>query len=426
MVPKTGMELAFWVFVILILLFLFWAVVIFWRSYRDPRWRVFDYNSRQASEGDIYNVAEVPAVRAVRLAGRRRLRFAFTPDIPAASWKVFAGEDRRLIFEGTHPEIPFSDEPVTETYLLEPQGVSLNREIAIRISFYPKERYEVSGLSWPDNYYTPDASVPFSLKRPWSADAWVGLPEDDPDLVEARRILGDAVDMQAPALDRLAQVFGFVMGKIHSSGGTPSDEMQDASPLKTYTMLTEGTGKGWCENRALVFYLFANAAGVKTRLVDIAGKFGPLKLTGHYFCESWIPERTAWCFVDPQSNVAYLTGADGRLFNTLDLKRLIDLSATEGCRALCYDDATGDLAEDDARDFFERAGGYFRGDIVLAYKFGYPRNPSYSRLRHFLFYPTLLYAPFALPNLYLIKQICLWGLAICAAISVVLGIARLV
>ncbi len=52
--------------------------------------------------------------------------------------------------------------------------------------------------------------------------------------------------------------------------------------MTTYRMLRDGTGKGFCENRALVYYLFANAAGVKTRLVDIAGKFGPLKLTGHY------------------------------------------------------------------------------------------------------------------------------------------------
>ena len=73
-----------------------------------------------------------------------------------------------------------------------------------------------------------------------------------------------------------------------------SDRVQASSPLETYKLFTAGKGKGFCENKALVYYLFANAAGVKTRLVDVAGRFGPLKLTGHYFCESWLPETNAW------------------------------------------------------------------------------------------------------------------------------------
>ena len=64
--------------------------------------------------------------------------------------------------------------------------------------------------------------------------------------------------------------------------------------MKTYEMMHTGKGRGFCENNALVYYLFANAAGIPTRLVDMAGKFGPLKLTGHYVCESWIQEHSCW------------------------------------------------------------------------------------------------------------------------------------
>ena len=50
-------------------------------------------------------------------------------------------------------------------------------------------------------------------------------------------------------------------------------------------------------------------------------------------------------------------------------------------------------------------------DILFqyAYKFGYPGNRSYSKLKHFFCYPTLLYAPFSLPRLYLVKNASIIG-----------------
>lgn len=56
---------------------------------------------------------------------------------------------------------------------------------------------------------------------------------------------------------------------------------------------------------------------------------------------------------------------------------------------------------------------------MLAYKFGYPRNTNYSRLTHFLKYPTLLYAPFAIPRLYCVKTVVLGGFAGGGIISII-------
>jgi len=36
--------------------------VIFYHTYRDPRWRVFNFHSRLASEAEIYNVSENPVI----------------------------------------------------------------------------------------------------------------------------------------------------------------------------------------------------------------------------------------------------------------------------------------------------------------------------------------------------------------------------
>ncbi len=397
---------------------------IFFSDCRDPRWRVFDFTSRQATELDIYSVSDVPAISSTRLVGPRKLRIEFTPPISASSWEIRNASDRSLLSKGPHPDIQFPDSASNVTYLLIPEGITLPRKIAIFIQFYPKENYAKAGLSWPDNYFAPSTSLRFNRKRAHSIDEWAGLPDTDPDMIEAKKILAGKVEADAPVRQKAEQVFRFVMREIRNSGGTPTDKVLDSSPMTTYRMLRDGTGKGFCENRALVYYLFANAAGVKTRLVDIAGKFGPLKLTGHYFCESWFPDQCSWFIVDPMSSVAYVTNPEGRLLSALDIKKLYDTGSYGGCGVLAYDAAGDSLAAGPADRFFGANKGYYN-DIVMAYKFGYPRNASYSRIGNFLFRPTLLYSPFELPRLYLVKDASVWGFLCGTILSLLLSAAFL-
>ena len=190
-------------------------------------------------------------------------------------------------------------------------------------------------------------------------------------------------------------------------------------------MLSSGEAKGWCENRALVYYLYANAAGIKTRLVDIAGKFGPLKLTGHYFCESFDPIQAKWYFVDPMSRATHVKDSTGKLLHTLELKKMFDLDCFNDVSVPTYDRETKTLVTKTHKALYNGNKGYFTGDIVLAYKFGYPKNRNYSQIDHFLHYPTLLYAPFALPRLYLIKQWCLIGFMVSFVLTIAAGTGAL-
>jgi len=345
----------------------FFMDTYFLRSYRtvhnlrDPRWRVFDYHSRPATPGEIYNVAEMPAIRKVREAGRRRLRFEFSPRLPASNWKTLDASDGRLLSQGPFPEIQFPDAPGDVSVILSPDGIRLPVEIRMTINFYPGEKYREKGLSWKDNYWIQACSVPFTTRAPYSVDAWTGLRPDDPEVVEARRILGPVTEGAAPAIEKSERVFRFVMEKMKDAGGTPSDKVQAASPLETYKMFTSGEGRGFCENKALVYYLFANAAGVKTRLIDVAGKFGPLKLTGHYFCESWIPEKGAWAYVDPQAGTANITDAQGRPVHTLGLKRLFDLNALSNCTVRRFDEASGEIVTISGSEHPAGLSDYFTG-----------------------------------------------------------------
>jgi len=389
--------------------------------FKDPRWRIFNFNSRQATEGDIYNVAEIPAIKRVRLAGSRRLRIGFIPSIRASSWTVINVENGAVNTRGRYPEVQFREEPHYLTVKFIPEGVELIKDIIVKFHFYPAENYRQMGLSWDDNYHAPESSVPFSRRRAHSINEWVGLSDDDPELIEAKRILGTSIGDSAPTLEKAEQVFCFVLDKLTTAQGPRphTDKLQQASPLETYELMSMGKEGGACENNSLVYYLFANAAGVKTRLVDIAGKFGPLKLTGHSFCESWIPEEACWCYVDPQSRIANFRTPEGKLLNFLEVKKVYDLDIYHGCIVRKYDRGINTLVTQTA----EGSGGYyFRGDIVIAYKFGYGRNKSFSKVKDFLTHTTLLYAPFALPRGYLLKYIFLYGFFLSLALTLISGL----
>lgn len=397
------------------------------KSMNDPRWRIYDCNSRQATEGEIYNVAEVPAVNKVIPAGHRRFRFEFTPPIRARSWKIRTEDGRETLSMGLYPEIQFPDTFSEKTYEFIPEGVTLLKPIRIQLSFDPKERnYIPSGLSWQDNFYTRTSTVPFSHKRPYSVDDWAGIAGDDPEIIRAREILGNTISPDLPALEKSGRVFRFIMEKIKDATGCPSDSLQEASPLKTYEMMSTGRAKGWCENNALIYYLFANAVGIRTRLVERAGKFGPLKLTGHYFCESWIPEYAKWVYVDPMINVAHIKNSQARPIYYLELRKLVDVAALQTCEVTRYDKGGDSLVRVEGSGMAATLSSMLTGEMVFAYKFGYANNRSYSKIFHFLRGETLLWAPYALPHFYLWKYLFLYGLLISMALAAANGLVRLV
>jgi hypothetical protein len=375
----------------------------------DPRWRIFDCNSRQATDNELYTVSDIPSLRNAPEIADRRLRFFFTPDIKASSWEVKLQSHGKTVYKGPYPEIPFSENVSMDTYLFLPQGVNLPWPIEVKIGFAPKELYRKAGLMRPNDYEKYTSTVPFNFKRPHSIDEWVGLAPDDPEILAARKIIGDSVNVKLPTVARIEQVYRFVMKKLGKSwGGIPSNAVQAASPLETFDLLASGKGKGWCENCCLGYYIFANAAGIRTRLVDCEGKFGALKLTGHYFCESWIPEEAKWCYVDPMMRVANVRNPKGMHLSTLELKRLHDLGAVAGCLYREYNPETGEL-EDKVAEDASLSPEYFKGDVAFGYKFGYGNNKSMSKIRNFIRHTTLVYAPFQVPKLYRYKYVCLWG-----------------
>ena len=365
----------------------------------DPRWRVFDYHSRLAAPDEIYAVADSPAVKCVRRGGGRSLLIDFHKPFHKSNWKVTDTKSGKIISQGPRPRIPFPDTPYNSVYRFETDGLPAGPPVELEIDFYPKERYNEKGLSWGDNYWLVHSTVPFTPRRPHFVADWAGFAPGDPEIEKARHILEGKITEGGSTLERAEQVFLFVVESLKRSGGTPTDQIQASSPYETYECLI-GQGRGFCENRALVYYLFANAAGIKTRLIDLAGKFGPLKLTGHYFCESYIPELGKWIYVDPQSSIARASLGPDQPLSTLDLKHLYDLGVFTGIELRIVDRQTGALVSRPA----EKPMGYLVGDIVIAYPFGYGKDKSFSKIKNFFHQPTLLYSTFPAPPYFRIRR----------------------
>ena len=128
-----------------------------------------------------------------------------------------------------------------------------------------------------------------------------------------------------------------------------------------------------------------------------------------------------WMYVDPQINIAHVTNQDGRPLHTVDLKKIVDLHALSGSLFTTFDTETGTLVTKEGEKFYPRIKRGLTGEIVFAYKFGYGNNKTFSKSKNFLYYTTLLYAPFALPKLYLIKYFFLYGFLVSFIVTLLFG-----
>ncbi len=371
--------------------------------FRDPRFRTPNWITAPATEDEIYLPRDIPRLVNVHERATRRLRLTFSKNISARAWRVFRagqdlGEHRQpdLIFEDNDEGRDFSGVP----FRLEPVGSVSAPIVQLRIHFYPQSHYHRAGLSWPNAYILTQSNIAIGYPhRPGHTLAdWVGLKSDDPILARARAAMEAEVDFAAPALVRQEAVFRFLMRRISTRTGLPDDALLNADAWTTWERVRDGHD-AFCECKALIYYLFANAAGIPTRLVDLQGRIGALVLTGHYICESWIADEQAWTLVDPHNrDLAWVRDPTGRLLHTVGLKQRYDLGCHEGCTIRQYDRDTADLVTRPLSTLTESSMNWIRGPLVIGFKFGYPRNAGYSRLKTFFFRPTRLYSPLDLPR----------------------------
>ncbi len=372
-------------------------------AFRDPRFRTPNWLTRQAPEDEIFVPRDLPRLIDARELKDGHLRLSFSKDVSARAWRVF--RDGQDLGETRHADIVFpegadgSGPREGNVFRLEPTAGNAP-VVNISVFLYPRTNYIKARLSWPNAYFRTALNLPLGYRgRPgYSLADWIGLCPDDPDLARARSAMQGEVDFSAPVKERQEAVFRFLMRHISHLDGLPDDALLNATPWVTWEKMRDGH-KGFCECKAVIYYLFANAAGIPTRLVDLQGTVGAMVLTGHYFCESWIADEQAWVMVDPHNrNIAGVRDPENRLMHTLATKQRFDVGCLDGCSMRQYDRETKELVTLPLTALKPESMAWIRGQLVMGYKFGYPRNRGYSRLRAFFLRPTLLCSSLDLPR----------------------------
>lgn len=119
-------------------------------------------------------------------------------------------------------------------------------------------------------------------------------------------------------ISNIKKIANFILGELQSKQGTPGDVMDTLSPLKKMDYALKNKSKVWCGDLAEIFSLYANTAGITTRLVCTEGDANGIPKSGHSFNECYIPELNQWVFVDLTSGIVLVENKHGNYLNAID------------------------------------------------------------------------------------------------------------
>ena len=155
-----------------------------------------------------------------------------------------------------------------------------------------------------------------------------------------------------------------------------------------YNAAVEGKTNMTCNEYSEVYYLFANLGGIKTRRVGVVGigsSDGVVKISGHHFNESYIPEQKKWAFVDITASKAYVSNDSNEVLNAFEILIANVSSNYSGLKAVSLSgDSTVVVPYSDIR---QNEAYYFDADCLVQYKFGDDRFNKTNQLKRYLFNP---------------------------------------
>jgi len=136
------------------------------------------------------------------------------------------------------------------------------------------------------------------------------------------------------AIEKIKKIGAYILARLQSKQGTPSDTMDKLSPQQRFDHALNNHSKVWCGDFADIFSLYANTAGITTRLVCTEGEAHGIPKSGHSFNECYIPELKQWVFVDLTSGTLFVQNSQGNYLNSIDfynahLLRSSDLKVTK-------------------------------------------------------------------------------------------------
>ena len=188
---------------------------------------------------------------------------------------------------------------------------------ATSIKFNVYSRFDAGGYSYL--YHGGASAANDFVSLPYSNDEREALSGY---LLKANFLPGDSTEQK---IVKLAEV---ILDRLDGTRGVPDQRWYEADSYEQFELIWQKELSGiYCTQFRHVYTSLANEAGIPTRIVHSRVTTGPdtrqMKrgrgVSDHNFAESYIAETGDWAFVDLDSKVVLVRGADGRYLNSIDL-----------------------------------------------------------------------------------------------------------
>lgn len=274
------------------------------------------YDVLCVKEADLYQLADKPWISGFGFEPDGRLTIEIE-NLAETRWARLEGDVASEWIEGANPVIKL--EPgITKTRL---RGESTGQALEFRIQWIP-------GHAEP---LVTQQSLRMGQRPPYSTGDFVIPPDaySREHLEEARRILAPlALESRPELIDRVASLAAFLHDQLEPHRGVPSKRMGRLNGFEQYREAMAGRDEVYCSNHAEIYAFFANAVGLPTRLVDVAGRVGDVAVGAHSFVETYLEDENRWVFVDLQMGLAGVEDGDGVFLNAAQLVARIRAGTT--------------------------------------------------------------------------------------------------
>ncbi|MEO6405238.1 MAG: hypothetical protein ABIY51_02940 [Ferruginibacter sp.] len=271
--------------------------------------------TKQVSYADLYPKIVADPIKEIKKINDSTLQFELiNPVAGNVTWFLKEG-DQTDSFKAVHPEIKAGIG--LRSYML--SSPFYKDSILARIEYVPAvaSKNQSPGLFL---YRMNASSKTFAdvLDQKYINDYLSISPEQRSDLL---KIIADSVGINAGmgTVEKVKKICRYMGKKIRGTGNKVDDSVLALNPFKQF--------EAACTNKVVdcgvyvrIFDLFASAAGVKSRMVEMRSK--PKNVAGsvHEFNEYFIPETSEWAAADLTFKIAASYNASGKLLNAVELK----------------------------------------------------------------------------------------------------------
>lgn len=195
-------------------------------------------------------------------------------------------------------------------------------------------RIEVVG---PPDAVFASSDLPAGRFEQYSWSELAHRPEEFPeqDMAQARTLIESAGILSTDStLTRVEKLWQVLQPRLIACMGVPDPRLRSMSAFDQYQALMNGQSRGWCSSFAIIYGLFATAAGIPVRDVDSGGQIDGVNLSSHAFNELYIQELQQWAYTDMILGILHVRDeTTGRYMNTIQLTRLHEAGAVSGLTA---------------------------------------------------------------------------------------------